>query len=650
MKVQVLLPKIFNFSFTYNSNNIPLKIGDLVEIPFGQSNEIGVIWKNKNIELKKNIKIKNINKKIEGYSLDQRLVNFVEWFSTYNMVPLGLVLKMIIGNKDNLVKKTNEEFNKNNKKTKKYKLNNEQSKAFEFLNLANNKFDVSVLQGTTGSGKTLVYFERIKKIINKKKQALVLLPEIFLTNEFKLRFEDFFGFEPAIWHSKITPKNKRIIWKGIIENKIQLVVGARSALLLPFKKLGVIVVDEEHDTSYKQDEGAIYHARDMAISRASFEKIPVHLVTSIPSMETYNNIQKKKYRHIKILKRYNDYPLPKTKIINLNISKIKDKFISDETVTYVNKFLKKNEQVLFFINRRGYSPYLICKKCGFKQTCSNCSMYLTFHKRKNKAVCHHCSLERKIENICKKEGQCDFVMYGPGVEKIFDEVKKIFPKNKIEIFSSDYTKKKDQTNLLFKKIKDNSIDILIGTQMISKGFNFSKLNCVVVVDADFSGRGYDLRTTEKNIQLYHQLSGRAGRFSSESLIIYQTLTPKDLTLNELIKNKSEDLLKNELITRKKNHLPPFVRLIAIIISSSQYDLSIKGAKEIKGQLKKIENIEIMGPVDSPLLKIKKKFRSRLLLRFNSGVLVQKKITKLLNSLKISSKIKLTVDVDPVNFG
>jgi primosomal protein N' (replication factor Y) (superfamily II helicase) len=650
MKAEVLLPKVFNFPFTYNSNNISLKTGDLVEIPFGKSQEIGVIWKNKNIELNKNIKIKNISKKIEGYSLDQKLINFVEWFSAYNMVPVGLVLKMVIGNKDNLIKKKfNEGFKKIKKKERKYKLNNEQKGALAFLELVNNKFDVSVLQGTTGSGKTLVYFDRIKKIISKNKQALVLLPEIFLTNEFKSRFEEFFGFEPAIWHSKITPKNKRIIWNGIIENKVKLIVGARSALLLPFKNLGVIIVDEEHDTSYKQDEGVIYNARDMAISRASFEKIPIHLVTSIPSIETYNNIQKKKYRHIKISKRYNDYPLPRTQIVNLNVNKVKDKFISDETISYVNNFLKKKEQVLFFINRRGYAPYLVCKKCGFKQTCSNCSMYLTFHKTKNKAICHHCSLERKIKSKCKKEGECDYIMYGPGVEKIFDEVKKIFPKNKVEIFSSDYTNKKNQTISLFKKIKNNNIDILIGTQMISKGFNFPKLNCVVVVDADFSGRGYDLRTTEKNIQLYHQLSGRAGRFSSDSLVVYQTLTPKDLTLNELIKNKAEELLKNELILRKKNHLPPFARLIAIIISSNQYDLSIKGAREIKSQLKKIDNIEVLGPVDSPLLKIKKKFRSRLLIRFNSDALVQKKISKLLNCLKISSKIKLTVDVDPVNF-
>ena len=222
-------------------------------------------------------------------------------------------------------------------------------------------------------------------------------------------------------------KKKRIIWNGIINNEIKLVVGARSALLLPFKKLGIIIVDEEHDVSYKQDEGVIYNARDMAISRASFEKIPIHLVTSIPSIETYNNIQNKKFRHIKIFKRFNDYPLPKTKIINLNINKIRDKFISNETIKYVSDFLKKKEQVLFFINRRGYAPYLICKKCGVKQVCPNCSMYLTFHQIKNKAICHHCSSEKEIKkNKCNDEEDCEFIMYGLGVEKIFEEAKKYF--------------------------------------------------------------------------------------------------------------------------------------------------------------------------------------------------------------------------------
>ncbi len=646
MKAQVLLPKVFNFPFTYNSKTEG-KIGNLVEVPFGSKKEIGVIWKNNYLE-PKNIRIKEISKKTQ-YSINKKLINFIEWFSIYNMVPLGLVLKMAIGNNDKFIRFKDDTIVERKTNKKKFDLNDEQLKALKFLEKINNKFDVSVLQGTTGSGKTLVYFERIKKIIEKNNQALVLLPEIFLTNDFKSRFEEFFGFEPAIWHSKITPKKKRLIWKGIIKNKIKILVGARSALLLPFKKLGIIVVDEEHDASYKQDEGVIYNARDMAISRARFEGIPIHLVTSVPSVETYNNIQNKKYRHIKIFKRFDNYPLPKTKIVNLNLNKIKNKFIANETINLVQDFLDKGDQILFFINRRGFAPYLICKKCGFKHACPNCSLYLTFHKIKDKVICHHCSIEKEIRTKCKIKGYCEFIMYGPGVEKVFDELKEIFPNKTINIFSSDYLKKKEDSKILFKKINENKIDILVGTQMISKGFNFPKLNCIVVIDTDFSGRGYDLRTTEKNIQLYHQLSGRAGRFSSESLIIYQTLAPFNTTLNELIKNNSEKLLKNELLLREQNKLPPFKRLVAIIISSKDRNLSLQGAKEIKVKLNQINDLEILGPVDSPLLKIKKNFRSRLLIKFDNQIFMQKRITKVLNGLKISQKIKLTVDVDPINF-
>ena len=646
MKAQVLLPKVFNFPFTYKSSS-DCKIGDLVEVPFGLKKEIGVIWKNKYSE-PQNIKLKLIKRKTK-FSIDKKLIDFIEWFSSYNMVPIGLVLKMVIGNPDRFLKKEDIFNNSIINKTKKFILNKEQLQALKFLETKNTGFNVSVLQGTTGSGKTLVYFERIKKIIKKNYQALVLLPEIFLTNDFKSRFEEYFGFEPAVWHSKITPKQKRVIWKGVINNDIKILVGARSALLLPFKKLGVIIVDEEHDSSYKQDEGVIYNARDMAISRASFEKIPIHLVTSVPSIETYNNILNKKYRHINIHKRFENYPLPKTKIINLNINKIKEKYVAKETVDLVKTYLNKGDQVLFFINRRGYSPYLICKKCGYKHVCSNCSLYLTFHKLKNKAICHHCSFQKELKTKCQSSGNCEFIMYGPGVEKIFEEVKEIFPNKKARIFSSDYLKTKEKTKTLFNEIYKNKIDILVGTQMISKGFNFPRLNCIIVIDADFSGRGYDLRATEKNIQLYHQLSGRAGRFSQESLIIYQTLTPQDTTLNDLIENKSEELLKNELFLREKNKLPPFIRLISIIISSKDRSLSLQGAKEVKLKLKQINDLEVLGPVDSPLLKIKKNFRSRLLIKFNNRFLMQKKIANVLNRLKISPKIKLMVDVDPINF-
>ena len=508
-----------------------------------------------------------------------------------------------------------------------------------------------MLQGITGSGKTLVYFARIKEIINKKKQALVLLPEIFLTNQFKDRFQEYFGFEPAIWHSGITPKNKKEIWHGVISNNIKLIIGARSSLLLPFKELGIIIVDEEHDSSYKQSDRIIYNARDMAISRASYANIPIHLVTSVPSLETYNNIINKKYNLTKIINRFSEFPLPKTKIINLNTLKLKrNEYISSETIKLAQFYLKKKEQVLFFLNRRGYSPFLICKNCGFKHSCPNCSIYLTFHKLENKLICHHCGLKTVKKNKCKeKESLCDFNMYGPGVEKIFDELKIKFPEKNVKIFSSDFLSKKKETINILKQIENNEINILVGTQMISKGFNFPKLNCIVVVDADFSGKGYDLRTTEKNIQLYNQLSGRAGRFSKNSLIIYQTITPFDETLKDILTNQPEKFLKNELDLRKKNNLPPFCRFVSLIISSNSSSDSFRGAQEIKKKMQVLKEIEVMGPVDSPIFKIKNKYRTRLLIRSKIGALIQKKIAIVLTNLQISKKIKLTVDVDPINF-
>ena len=325
MKVPVLIPKIFNYPFTYSSTlENKLKQGDIVVVPFGKNLEIGVVW-DKLHETEKKIKFKEIQKRVENFSINKSLIKFINWFSMYNLTSKGKVLKMCLGNEKNIVLiKDKILSNKFSKKTI-FNLNEEQKKVLSDLKNFGDKFSVSVLQGITGSGKTLVYFERIKELINSNKQALVLLPEIFLTNQFKERFLEYFGFEPNIWHSKITPKNKKIIWQGLMNNKVKLVIGARSALFLPFKKLGIIIVDEEHDSSYKQDESLIYNARDMAISRASFENIPIHLVTSIPSLETYNNVINKKYNFTKIKKRFSNFPLPKTKIINLNFSKLKKK-------------------------------------------------------------------------------------------------------------------------------------------------------------------------------------------------------------------------------------------------------------------------------------------------------------------------------------
>ena len=652
MKVPVLIPKIFNFPFTYDSGLLEaLKPGDLVIVPFGKSQEIGVIW-DKIQPTSKEFKIKKVEKKIENFKINKSLIDYINWFSAYNLVSKGMVLKMCLGDKKNTTKI--EESKKESTKNKKPKfiLNKDQKKSLEDLRKFGNSFNVSLLQGVTGSGKTIVYFERVKEILNIGQQVLILLPEIFLTNQFKDRFEEFFGFLPAIWHSKIGIKSKRKIWQGVTNNSLNLVIGARSSLLLPFKNLGLIVLDEEHDPSYKQDEGIIYHARDMAISRASFENIPIHLVSAVPSLETFSNIKNKKYNHTRLINRYRDFPLPEAKVVNLENSGLKkDQFIAGETIELIQEYLENKEQVLFFLNRRGYAPFLICKKCSFKHLCPNCSIYLTYHKSMNKLICHHCGVKVKKEKNCKDgKNICDFRMFGPGVEKIYEELKKIFPKKNIKIFSSDFLAKKNETESILKKIEKNEIDILVGTQLISKGFNFPKLNCIVVVDADFSGMGYDLRTTEKNIQLYNQLSGRAGRFSNKSTIIYQTATPLNETLKDVLENNPEKFLNNELIIRKNKNLPPYSRLIALIVSANSSQDSFKAAQEIKKKLSVISQLDVLGPVDSPIFKVKKKYRTRLLLRSKNSNLIQKNVGRILENLTISKKIKLTVDVDPINFG
>jgi len=651
MKVPVLVPKVFNFPFTYESGQLAnLKPGDIVIVPFGKSKEIGVVWDKIQPSIKK-FKLRNIDQKLDNFKINKSLISYINWFSSYNLASKGMVLKMCMGDKKNTSKIEEQKKVKLNNKKNNFSLNKDQKKCLSDLKKFGDSFNVSLLQGVTGSGKTIVYFERIKEILKKGRQVLILLPEIFLTNQFKDRFEEFFGFTPSIWHSKIGIKSKRKIWQGLISNKLKLVIGARSSLLLPFENLGLIVLDEEHDPSYKQDEGIIYHARDMAISRASFENIPIHLVTAVPSLETFNNIKNNKYNHTKLNSRYSESPLPEAKVINLQKAELKkDHFIARETIDMVNEYLKKKEQVLFFLNRRGYAPFLICKKCGYKQLCPNCSIYLTFHKSINKLICHHCGIKVKKDNQCKSDVDfCDFRMYGPGVEKIYEELKSIFPKKNIKIFSSDFLSKKGETESILKKIEKNEVNILVGTQLISKGFNFPKLNCIVVVDADFSGMGYDLRTTEKNIQLYNQLSGRAGRFSKKSTIIYQTITPFNETLKDVLENNPEKFLNNELVVRKNKNLPPFSRLIALIISAGSSHDSFRAAQEIKKKLSVLAELDVLGPVDSPIFRVKKKFRTRLLLRSKNSNLIQKKVGKIIENLTISKKIKLTVDVDPINF-
>ena len=402
MRVPILLPNIFNHPFTYDTN-IKLKLGDYVEVPFGKSKATGVVWDEFEKNINKNFITKQVIKKFNIPSLNKNLIKFLNWSSEYNMIPKGMALKLLLLSSkviEELPKKNYENFN-NKVKNQEFKLTLQQKENLKNMNFSNQKFKVHVLQGVTGSGKTIVYFEALRKILKNRFQGLILLPEIGLTSQFEKKFIDFFGFKPAIWHSGITKKNKEIIWSGVVNNKINVVIGARLSLFLPFKNLGLIIVDEEHDQSYKQDEGIIYNARDMAVSRASFENIPINLVTAVPSIETFHNIKKGKYTSSKLHKRYKNASLPNYEIINLNKIKLQSQsWISKEIIEKVNIHLKKNDQVLFFLNRRGFSPHALCKKCLKSFSCPNCSINLVYHKNKKILLCHYCGYKsNSLSNV-----------------------------------------------------------------------------------------------------------------------------------------------------------------------------------------------------------------------------------------------------------
>lgn len=562
---------------------------------------------------------------------------------------MSLKLMLLSGNA--IEKFSNIDFQKFEfiEKNNSFKLSEEQKNSLIKMNELNDKFRVHVLQGTTGSGKTMVYFEALKDRILKGFQGLILLPEIGLTGQFESKFIEFFGFQPAIWHSGVSKKNKEIIWSGIANGKIKVVIGARSSLFLPFKNLGLIVVDEEHDQSFKQDEGVTYNARDMAISRASFENIPINLITAVPSIETFENIKKGKYSSSKIENRFQNASLPEYEIINLNKTKLdKQSWLSKEIIDKVKFHLNRKDQVLFFLNRRGFSPHVLCNKCFNSYTCPNCSINLVYHKNKNNLLCHYCGFKGSLNRDCVKDGKCENIFSGPGVERISDEVKKNFPTKKIEIFSSDTMNKKD-FSIKLEKIINNETQILIGTQLISKGFHFPNLNCIVVVDIDLSSQGHDLRGAEKNLQLYHQLSGRAGRAGKPAMVYFQTYSNNPKMILDITNKNPEIFLEKELDLRKINKLPPFQRFISLILTGENEDKLEREAFKFKDFLEGKIIGKILGPVSAPIFRLKKKYRVKFLIRGPKSMNMQNSIANIVPNYKFPNGIKLSVDVDPINF-
>ena len=655
MKINILLPIKFDQAFTYSVDaSLDLKKGDYVLVPFRSKEIVGVVWE-KDIKAPKNIKIKKIISKINFPSLSEKNIEFIKRFSEYNLSSLGMTFKLFFYEKGflSLLKNKNlsdyEEYNIQN--IQKENLSQVQKKSLKEIikNLEFKKYSTTLIHGVTGSGKTLIYFEIIKQALKKNAQVLVLLPEIALTKQIAQRFKDYFGAEPALWHSSIGDKKKKIIWKGVSENKIKLVLGARSAIFLPFQDLKLIVIDEEHDSSYKQEEGVFYNARDMSILKASIENFPVLLISATPSVESYYNSKNSKYFYVSLNERYKNISLPKIQIVDLVKEPAeKGKFISNYLIPKIRKIIQEKNQVLFFLNRRGHSTYIMCYDCKKRLVCPNCSLGLIFHQSSKEAICHYCDYKTNLIQKCNNNKNCDFTFYGLGIERIFEEVQLLFPEQKIQIFSSDSIHNKDSEKII-KDIEDNNIPILVGTQLISKGFHFPSLNCIVVVNSDTNFLGSDIRASEKNFQLLQQLSGRAGREENKAVVFLQTNDSNNKILHSLSSSDPKVFYEEELAFRKKANLPPFSKLISVILSGINQFEVMKTAKQLKHSFSAQEKIKIFGPVTAPIFKIRGKYRVRLLLKYNLSIFPQKFIKDWLNINDIAKNIKLEVDVDPINF-
>lgn len=660
---EVLLPMPFNNTFTYKTTlDLNLNPGNFVKVPFREKIVNGCIWPtNKDsIQTIEIGKVRNIIEKITIPSLPISTISFIEWFSQYNCCFLGLTLKQylnvpkIFDKPKRLIQRKERIQEKVTKKIVERKLSDEQEVASKKLisSVTDKCFSVSLLDGVPGSGKTIVYLEAIKSLLNSNKQILVLVPEITLTNQFLETFQSIFGSVPEQWHSNLTPKQRKIIWKDIINGKVKVIVGARSALFLPFKNLGLIIVDEEHDGTFKQEDSISYNARDMAIVLAKKNDIPIFLVSATPSLETYQNAMQGKYRHIRIAERFGKAKMPDINLIDLRSYKPKiGSSLSPKLLEEIKVTIGKKEQAMLFLNRRGYAPLTLCSKCGFRIECPNChTSWLVEHKIHNKLYCHHCGYNIKTVKDCPKcKNKNTLIPYGTGVEKIEEEIKKSFPKISICTLSSDLIKGKGEISDTLNKIIKGKIDLIIGTQILAKGHHFPQLTLVGVVDSDISLIGCDMRASEKTFQILTQVAGRSGREKKAGRVFLQTYSPDHPVIKSLIFGNRNAFFKEELRLRKNYHLPPFSKLASIIISGKNEKEIINTSWKIKNSFPNYEGVKILGPAPSTLSKKAGRMRWRLLIKSKKTTDLSALIRKSLAVIKHKSRVKIKIDIDPTNF-
>jgi primosomal protein N' (replication factor Y) len=508
-----------------------------------------------------------------------------------------------------------------------------------------------LLDGVTGSGKTEVYFEAIAAAIRLRRQVLVLLPEIALTEPFLERFEKRFGTVPINWHSGLRQTERRRAWRAIAAGEAPVVVGARSALFLPYPNLGLIVVDEAHESSFKQEDGVHYHARDVAVMRGLIEKFPVILASATPAIETRHQVELGRYREIKLPSRFGGATMPAIEQVNLLTDPPeRGRWIAPILVKAIDETMAREEQSLLFLNRRGYAPLTLCRHCGYRFQCPNCTAWMVEHRLTHRLACHHCGHVVPAPRFCPECKEEDsLVACGPGVERIADEVKALWPNARTAIVTSDTLWSPAKVAEFVKSVEAGAVDIIVGTQLITKGYHFPNLTLVGVIDADLGLEGGDLRASERTFQQIVQVAGRAGRGQKPGRVFIQTRMPEAEVIKALVAGDSERFYEVETENRRHANAPPFGRFAAIIISSEDADEAAQVARLIGKSAPQIEGMHVYGPAPAPLSVLRGRHRHRLLIHANRQVDVQGAIREWLGNLTWKSGTRVAVDVDPYSF-
>lgn len=564
------------------------------------------------------------------------------------MIDAGVLRPVLIEDK--------KEFEKPNVAYKKVNLTDEQKEAaVQLVGEIGSGFNVTLLDGVTGSGKTEVYFEAVARALELGQQVLILVPEIGLTSQWLGRFERRFGVKPAKWHSALGNRERIDTWKAVIEGRAKVLVGARSALFLPYQNLGLIVVDESHDQSFKQEDAVNYQGRDMAIVRAKYEQIPIILSTATPDLETVVNVEEGKYDIVELKSRFAAAVLPEIKIIDLKQDKpVRGSWgvswLAPTLANALKENLERQEQSMLFLNRRGYAPLVICRDCGHRIQCPNCTAWLTEHRRVGNLVCHHCGYVTPIPKECPEcHSETGLTACGPGVERVAEEVKFRFPTARVKILSSDITTNFAEVSQVIHEMEEGNVDILIGTQILAKGHHFPSLTLVGIVDADLGLMGSDLRASERTFQLLSQVAGRAGRGEKKGIVYLQTLYPENAVLQALVENNREKFLALEKKTRRLLKMPPFGKLAAVIVSGPNQEETEKTALWLGQTAPNNEFVSTLGPAPAPIFMLRNKFRYRLLLKTAKNIRIQDVLRDWLKRIKIPGRVRVEVDIDPYSF-